>query len=635
MIRYGLIVLLCIFSETLLPQHIKVVEKDSLVDNIANLPNDSLKFKMFADIYPNIRGKSWAEYFVSDIINLYNGDSAEKYELETYGIFVAYADLHKNNMMLNEIKPRLKELSYKYKKYRYYFRVSELIIKYDVAFDNIEYAIYQSDQMKDEAIKLHFQEGVNLSNLIKSNVYSSLNKHDKVIKIADDVINAENVPYRDLLIAVLYKSISYIKLKDYKNADLTLNFARKINNDELNKLKMNSKEHLSANILYIDILTAEVFLESKQFDKLYNILNLIDSNINNNTPVSHLFKLYYLKASYNSQIKNWEKALPYYDSIISQSSHYGANWKVLINFYLKKADALYNLGRKEDAVYLLDSIVTKSNVFLADMIEVQEDILQQNYKMNQVLIKSELIKRLSSIISILGFMIIIFIILILFIRISKIRNKRALTKDLVKDAYYKANVNNKLKEVFITNIRDRIMIPLSSVVEMSNKITGGENITQSEMEVYAKELKDNSNSLMHIINGVLELSRLEAGVANTNIVRCDIVSLLKGLNYINFSSNVNQCYLELDSHLFIKFVNLLLPFNGTKKYADIELNYVNNDNNHFITIIIIFSSSLELTKIDDSLSDVNNKIVDLLADKFGWSVNRERISDRNKIIIKL
>ena len=126
--------------------------------------------------------------------------------------------------------------------------------------------------------------------------------------------------------------------------------------------------------------------------------------------MSHLYKFHYLKGKYHSAIKEWQTSINNYDSLLFRANHFGVNGRVFISLNLLKSEALYNNGNKMEAAMLLDSLYLARDSILSNMIQVQEKILAQNYIMNKALVRAESIKTFFSITSIVGVVLLIFML---------------------------------------------------------------------------------------------------------------------------------------------------------------------------------------------------------------------------------
>lgn len=78
------------------------------------------------------------------------------------------------------------------------------------------------------------------------------------------------------------------------------------------------------------------------------------------------------------------------------------------------------------------------------------------------------------------------------------------------EARLKAEQSNRLKSAFLANISHDIRIPLNAIVGFSRLIS--ETDDRGEKDTYFQIVESNSNVLTQLINDILELSKIEAGV---------------------------------------------------------------------------------------------------------------------------
>lgn len=79
---------------------------------------------------------------------------------------------------------------------------------------------------------------------------------------------------------------------------------------------------------------------------------------------------------------------------------------------------------------------------------------------------------------------------------------------------------NEMKNRFLSNISYHIRIPLNGVVGFSQLIASEPNMPDELRKVLFHHQK-NSEELMRLVNDVLDLSRLEAGMMKFNIQSTD------------------------------------------------------------------------------------------------------------------
>ena len=92
--------------------------------------------------------------------------------------------------------------------------------------------------------------------------------------------------------------------------------------------------------------------------------------------------------------------------------------------------------------------------------------------------------------------------------IADIQKRRDDEQALI-EAKHRAEESDRLKSAFLANVSHEIRTPLNAIVGFSEVIAHTEN--ECEREEYLDIVKANSNLLLHLINDILDLSRIESG----------------------------------------------------------------------------------------------------------------------------
>ena len=173
------------------------------------------------------------------------------------------------------------------------------------------------------------------------------------------------------------------------------------------------------------------------------------------------------------------------------------------------------------------------------------------------------------IVGVMAFLALAFLLVSYYLLRLKFLNRRlAVSEANLMEAKNAAEESNRLKSAFLANMSHEIRTPLNAIVGFTDVISSGE-ISQEEIAEYNSIIKSNSNLLLHLINDILDLSRMESGRVNLNMQPCNVVSLCKEalatvdisnktLNHLEFESNLDQYFLDVDSQRLKQvLINLL------------------------------------------------------------------------------
>jgi PAS domain S-box-containing protein len=103
-------------------------------------------------------------------------------------------------------------------------------------------------------------------------------------------------------------------------------------------------------------------------------------------------------------------------------------------------------------------------------------------------------------------------------------------KELEK-ALKKAEESDRLKTAFLTNMSHEIRTPMNAIVGFSGMLSNP-NIPEEDKKEYIKYIELSSDTLLHLINDILDISKLESGQISINMEEFFVEDLLNELKAV-------------------------------------------------------------------------------------------------------
>jgi signal transduction histidine kinase/CheY-like chemotaxis protein len=180
---------------------------------------------------------------------------------------------------------------------------------------------------------------------------------------------------------------------------------------------------------------------------------------------------------------------------------------------------------------------------------------------------------------------------------------RNLEKSLqeLKKAKEKAIENDRLKSVFLAEMSHEIRTPMNAILGFSNLLLKN-NISAKNKNEYVRLIIENGNSLLNLINDLIDISKIEAEQLKINFTKCNLTELLEDL--------------------YLYYNDLIVRSKRFKLSIELKLPSGHGDGN-----IYIFSDPQRLRQILVNL--INNAIKFTYEGKieFGFKINNDSITE--------
>ena len=121
---------------------------------------------------------------------------------------------------------------------------------------------------------------------------------------------------------------------------------------------------------------------------------------------------------------------------------------------------------------------------------------------------------------------------------------------------------NQLKNSLFTNITHEFRTPLTVIKGMTGSIKSNmENQQADNIEISLDMIDRNSDSLLHLVNEMLDLAKIESGNMELQLVQANVIPFLKYISE-SFSSLAEENQISLT--IFSEIDSLMMDFDGNK-----------------------------------------------------------------------
>lgn len=466
-------------------------------------------------------------YYVNQLLKEAEAQQNNEYKCHAYLIhmFIAYNmyDAKAVNYWMTFLEP----LARKEKLYDLLFQGRRCIIDFYQISEEYEREEKEANEMLEEATKLKNDIGIINAYQCLSNAYSITSRIteaiDVLIKAYPIALKVED-PY--LVLEISGTLIErFQQMNDEKNRLKYIKIQETYIAETLEKHPELKKE-FSSSVLDMYIAFISYYTDTNDYAQAEKY-RLLAEGLNTSNYGSYTYATRYYIACYDlyNATENYEKALETIGILLELFKDISPYTHNTINY--SKANLLMQLKRYDEALTLYKSINAEKDSIQLSILNKQVEQVRKSYDADNLLLEKQRINLYINLISILIVVIVFLVILGLVIRSYRVQSYLRKSEQEMRNMAQEMELMNQAKERFLSSISANISQPLNGVVEGSLRLISEDNLPDDERKKISEEITLTSDDLMKLINNILDLSRLEAGMMKYGLNDLELVNFTK------------------------------------------------------------------------------------------------------------
>ncbi|WP_300701906.1 hypothetical protein [Bacteroides sp.] len=576
---------------------------DSVIQIVNRMPMDSTRIIYMQHVFRHHRQLDWT----IELLNLSLGLSRrlEKASLEISVLYdlCRYYEYRENRNCLKSCLQDLRTACLKYKQYGPYFSAWSNLLTGESGKGNTELVTIGVEQMKREADSLKYPQGQLIADIVLSENVRQAHQHDEALKQSLKFLELPELTSQQRRAVYHRISMIYCQQNLYDKAVEALD-------KSMEELK---KGEITDSVSYRDALIA-ILLD-------YSKIGLAIPDV-------------------GMMKKSLEEVRQYYGDdwlVIKQVSYhtYWGGYYYLINDMpncYKEFDLAAEIGKDLRITYMISvhqmkgdcaafrkdykvaALSYKNAVHLCysinrDIARNNKEAALSNFKIRKALLEHEMGQERFNIVKVSVAVLLLIILLVVLRYIFRANKVLRHSEEETRKAWKRADDANRMKEIFLRTINEEIKEPIETVVDCADILSLSDNLSQKDRLEFSEKIKKHAGRLILLVNNVLDLSRLEAGMMKFSINEHDLVQLCQeaksilGMQVANtwvqqFSTELDTLVARVDSAWFSRVLVFALsaPEDCEEKF---EVNYTLNTTGRFARIVI----HIPLVKLHASTSN--------------------------------
>ena len=465
-----------------------------------------------------------------------------------------------------------------------YFEVQKTLISAYIYAERYEYALDEARKMEQEAQKIDNAEGLINAYLCQGMAYQGSNQWREAMQSYQKGYHLPSQRVSPVLrmnltlqiLTMLLENDHYTEMRPY--IDEVRNSIERII-----EVRPQLKEAFNDFNFLLEGFSAYYCLSTNQTNKAEKHIRTMEQRLATLSNPSYR-KLYVDAVTYHLlQQAEYDQALALNDTsrVICETLHLPIS--DLLKLSEQRADIYYAMGRYDEALKCYCTTDAKRDSLSQVISDRQMEEIKEMYQLDKLEYEQTRLANRNRLFIVILISILLLCTGYLFLRLRHIHRSLRHSALLSRGAVILTERANEEKCRFLATMSHAIRVPLNSVVGFSQILALEEELTDAERQEYGDIVHTNTEKLMFLVNSVLDLSRLEAGMTKWQMSDYDLLLLCHDAIgsarmqnpqlHITFQANAEQHPFHTDTTRMMQLLVSLLAGTVTSPKEEREVHF--------------------------------------------------------------
>lgn len=465
-----------------------------------------------------------------------------------------------------------------------YFEAQKTLISAYIYADRYEYALDEARKMEQEARKINNADGLLNAYICQGMAYQASNQWREAMQ---SYLKGYRLPSHQAspvlrmnltlqILTMLHENDHHSDMKPYID-EVRENIERIIES------RPQLREAFKDISFLLDGFSIYYYLSTHQTNMAEKLIRTTEQQLATLSNPSYR-KLYVDAVTYyHLQRAEYDQALALNDTsrIICETLHLPIN--DLLKVVEQRADIYFALGDYTHAIPLYREVKQRRDSLSQVISDRQMEEIKEMHKLDKLQYEQARLANRNRLLIVLIIALLLLCSGYLFWRLRRIHRSLHYSARLTRGAVILTERANEDKRRFLATMSHAIRVPLNSVVGFSQILALENELTDEERQEYGNIVHTNSEKLLFLVNSVLDLSRLEAGMTKWQMSDYDLIQLCRDAIgsasmqnpqlHISFDCPAESCPIHTDTNRMMQLIVSLLAGTITSLREEREVHF--------------------------------------------------------------